>query len=326
MFNRDLARWTFTHIDAVRRTVHFLLETGLPKHPLRLPIAPMVTRTAAPETWRSWITSFFYEQRSEEQSSASIHVPNQVSQVIRVLEYPPTVQVAALTPTKTTDSMRRNFSAADTNALVDVEDDPATPSPVERLFCEQRLKMISMMDPQTQMLIRELFAIITGEDDMADDCDDAEKTVNLINPGYEKTDDQRRLDCERVTEILSSGVDGISANLTWTYGETLLWMAIEYDHRHPAQMTDVVLRAGADANAPNAVDGLRPIQSPWLSSQTVAREDAFNAEKRALLISAGAAILCCEDGGRSGRKKRPLQQVDFGMTNSHFSRSRSSVW
>ena len=261
----------------------------------------MVTRTAAPETWRSWITSFFYEQRSEEQSSASINVPNQVSQVIRVREYPPTVQVAALTPTKTTDSMRRNFSAADTNALVDVEDDPATPSPVERLFCEQRLKMISMMDAQTQMLIRELFAIITGEDDMTDNGDDAENTVNLINPGYEKTDDQRRLDCERVAVILSSGVDGVSANLTWSYGETLLWMAIEYDHRHPAQMTEVVLRAGADANAPNAVDGLRPIQSPWLSSQTVAREDAFNAEKRALLISAGAAILCCEDGGRSGR-------------------------
>ena len=288
----------------------------------------MAPRTPAPETWRSWITSFFYEQRNEEQSpapkSVSINLPNQVSQVSQVREYPPTV--AVLTPTKTTDSMRRNFSAADTNALVDVEDDPATPSPVERLFCEQRLKMISMMDAQAQMLIRELFAIITGEDDMADDGDDAEGTVNLINPGYDKTDDQRRIDCERVAAILSSGVEGVSANLTWTYGETLLWMAIEYDHRHPAQMINVVLRAGADANAPNAVDGLRPIQSPWLSSQAVAREDAFNAEKRALLISAGAAILSCEDGGRSGRKKRPLQQVDFGMTNSHFSRSRSSVW
>ena len=290
----------------------------------------MAPRTPAPETWRSWITSFFYEQRNEEQSpapkSVSINLPNQVSQVSQVREYPPTV--AVLTPTKTTDSMRRNFSAADTNALVDVEDDPATPSPVERLFCEQRLKMISMMDAQAQMLIRELFAIITGEDDMADDGDDAEGTVNLINPGYDKTDDQRQIDCERVAAILASGVEGVHANLTWTYGETLLWMALEYDHRHSAQMLKVLLHAGADPNAPNAIDGQRPLQSPWLGEAE--EEDEHVPGKRALLIQAGAVLGMGGDGSAEmstgGRAYRKRVFASAEASDEVFSRSRSSLW
>lgn len=216
--------------------------------------------------------------------------------------------------------------------LSELDESPCAPSPVERLYCEQRLQAISAMDDTSQMLIRELFAVITGEDDLAEERDDND-TFCEHNPGYEKSAEQRLIDCARVGAILASGVEGVTANLTWTYGETLLWMAIEYDHRHPPEMIEVLLQAGADANLPNAVDSLRPLQNPWLSeTEDMALEDAFVAQKRRRLRRAGAKpALCVEPsaGQEDEVHRRPHRKRTFMQSsecNGLFSRSRSSLW
>ena len=63
-------------------------------------------------------------------------------------------------------------------------------------------------------------------------------------PGYERTAEQRREDCELVREILGRGVAGVHANLRHSGGTSMLALAIEYDHRHPAEMIRVVVEAG----------------------------------------------------------------------------------
>jgi len=310
----------------------------------------------SPETWRGWIASFFYAEApasphvvsvapgcsSSMQNGRDVGFPNTVCLPPSV--GPPPVQTSGDSsppqspPQSSSSSMRRTWSAADTVRLESLDDCPGSPSAVERLYCEQRLQNISALDDTAQMLVRELFSIITGEDDLAEPDD---VTIIEHNPGYEKPTEQRCADCTRVAAILSSGVEGVHANLTWTYGETLLWMAIEYDHQHPPQMIDVLLAAGADPNAANAIDGQLPLANPWLSDDNeMAEEDpscaAYNALKREHLIRAGANVkryeqamrdeaggsgsrLRCADGGH---KRTLLGSGDAGL----FARSRSSLW
>ena len=325
-------------------------------HPAMLSQQPPMPPPASPETWRGWITSFFYADTAASPRFVSVapdYSPGMHNG--RDVGFPNTVCLPpsmAPTPVQTggessppqsppqssSSSMRRTWSEADTVRLESLDDCPGSPSAVERLYCEQWLQNISALDDTAQMLVRELFSIITGEDDLAEPDD---VTIIEHNPGYEKPTEQRSVDCTRVAAILSSGVEGVHANLTWTYGETLLWMAIEYDHQHPPQMIDVLLAAGADPNTANAVDGLVPLANPWLSDDNeMAEEDpscaAYNALKRQRLIGAGANVklheqamrdeaggngsrLRCADGGR----KRTLSvSGDTGP----FARSRSSLW
>ena len=309
------------------------------------------------ETWRCWITSFFYADATIGPHVVSVSaapgynqpgLPNSASEaapthsvVLPPSMAPPPVQTGESSPPQpppqSSSSIRRTWSAADTARLCELDDCPGSPSAVERLYCEQRLQAISALDDTTQMLIRELFSIITGEDDLAE-ADDV--TIIEHNPGYEKPAEQRSVDCARVAAILSSGVEGVHANLTWTYGETLLWMAIEYDHQHPPQMIDVLLGAGADPNAANAIDGQLPLANPWLSDDNadMAEEDpscaAYNALKRQRLLRAGADVNKYEQAVReqaggghlrcvAGGRKRPLSASAGGGL---FARSRSSLW
>jgi hypothetical protein len=148
----------------------------------------------------------------------------------------------------------------------------------------------------------------------------SDDTVLERDPGYEKDAQQRGEDCRRVRSLLMDGGAGVHANLRSIYGETLVHLALEYDHRcvwsldahfqahvprkshpgaatadhtmtttttshrHPPEMLVVVLESGADANAPNAMDGERPLDSPWLEHI----EDGHVSEKRTCLQRFGA--------------------------------------
>lgn len=140
-----------------------------------------------------------------------------------------------------------------------------------------------------QALLLELFAIVCGEEEVCGE----DSTILEKNPGHAKGEAQRAADCERVRAILASGAAVVSPNVSWTYGETLLYKAIEYDFGHPAEMVAVLLEARADPNAPNALGGERPLESPWLEDEddegcVDAHRALFNAQKRALLQRHGA--------------------------------------
>jgi len=315
--------------------------------------APVAScRDAAPpthETWRSWLVSFFV---APVQSSDSRADP--------ALDEPDSRQVPPVAPLSSEwcKPLRRTWSECDTVRMEDLDDCPGGPSPAERLFCEQRRQSLGALDEATQGLIREIFGIITGEDEEADRADD--ETFIECHPGYEKTAEQRCADCARVAAILRSAgracepsrVLGVHANLTWLYGETLLWMAIEYDHRHQPEMMDVLLQAGADPNLPNAVDGLRPLQNPWLDLEEMAPEGAACASliriKRERLTAGGADARVCRlpqssveqqqqqrQEARGGRNRlrgceRSAERAPLGRPAARcegaFSRSQSSLW
>ena len=282
------------------------------------------------EMWRTWFASFFYDASTlatsgEAASTAEMSSPAKSGGLrVRTCDSPPTPATGGM--------MRRTWSAADSSRLSELEDSPSSPSAVERVYCEQRRQTIERMSSTAQALVQELFTIITGEDDFADIPDDVTLLEN--NPGYEKPSEQRRLDCARVATILSSGVPGVHANLTWSYGETLLWMAVEYDHRHPPEMIDVLLAAGADPNGPNAIDGLRPLQNPWLSEDDEMADEgeacaAFIAQKRQRLCAAGADNTLCrpsDEHSARGCQSQRKRALSLSSETSLFSRSRSSLW
>ena len=126
-------------------------------------------------------------------------------------------------------------------------------------------------------LLDDLWFIVTGVSD-GDDCGP--------EPGYEKSADQRRDDCDSVRELLCSGID---PNVRDKYGAHLLYLALEYDHRHDAEMVRVVVEAGADVNAvahSDASDHWVLDSELWL--ETEGPHAVVNARKRAYLISRGA--------------------------------------
>jgi ankyrin repeat protein len=180
----------------------------------------------------------------------------------------------------------------------------------EREYRRYRLENMAELPEESHAYIRELFDIVAGEDDTVGD-----DTFVENSPGYERSADQRRADCLRVQAILASGAPGVHANLTWTYGQTLLWLAAEYDHRHDAEMIRALIEAGADANAPNAVDGLRPLQSPWLDDCEMEGDHLAllcNGRKREYLLQQGGADESllrrgdCDDAtARAMMRKRP---------------------
>mmetsp|Transcript_43323 Transcript_43323/g.113865 ORF Transcript_43323/g.113865 Transcript_43323/m.113865 type:complete len:314 (-) Transcript_43323:687-1628(-) len=303
-------------------------------------VSPVLEDTS---TWRSWIASFFFYADAD----AVTQTPRGDSRVaapqgfvgigssdnrtpppvdVHMCESPPTP------PGSSSSGMRRTWSAADTVKLSELDNCPGSPSAVERLYCEQRREALDMLDDTAQLLVRELFAIVSGEDDMAENDD---MTIIEHNPGYEKDAEQRSVDCARAAAILSSGVPGIHANLTWSYGETLLWMAIEYDHRHPPQMVDVLLSAGADPNAANAIDGMVPLQNPWLDLSDggdMVDEGASCVEyiklKRERLLLAGADERHCLRLPESVEGTRPYRKRAYPASGETyaFSRSRSTLW
>lgn len=165
-----------------------------------------------------------------------------------------------------------------------------------------RYIQLAALPAYSQKLIQELFRIVCGEEETCAEDD----TFLYREPGHEKSREQRAADCCRVREILASGADGVHPDLRWTYGETLLWCTLEYDHRHPPQMMAVVLEAGgtarahsipvvvrlgrlscvpscfaagADPNLPNALDAERLLDSRWLEDSS----EPEVAEKRALI-------------------------------------------
>jgi len=206
--------------------------------------------------WKKWVSSFFYDVDTTDVTPRS---PDCVS--------------------KTPGYSRRSSSgdtfdeSMTTSDIVRHREGLCPPSPgcppssTERIFCEQRLARLRSLDVNAQVLIRELWTIVTGEDEFADIDDDSATTIER-QPGYDKSDEQRREDCERACAILAQRNAGVHANLTWTYGESLLWMAIEYDHQHPPQMLDVLLKAGADPSTPNEIDGLLPCEHPLLAEES----------------------------------------------------------
>ena len=130
--------------------------------------------------------------------------------------------------------------------------------------------------------MRELLEIVQGDDDMIDEDD----TIIERDPGYQKSDTDRRDDCERVRSILTMGVVGVDAAMRNAHGEPLLHLALEYDYGHAPQMLAVVLAAGADPNELSVVDDalVHPLESPWLTDD----DTAVAALKRACLIRHGA--------------------------------------
>ena len=147
----------------------------------------------------------------------------------------------------------------------------------------RRQSQLEALPIESQELIAELFRIISGEDEVCG----VDDTVLDRDPGHEKTASQRQNDCERVAVILGLGAEGVNASLRWVYGETLVHLALEYDHRHAPEMLLTVLKAGADPNSPNAMDGERPLESPWLEHE----EDSHVSQKRACLCRFGARTI-----------------------------------
>ena len=117
--------------------------------------------------------------------------------------------------------------------------------------------------------------ILTGCDDEDDDGD----------PGYERDAVQRREDCARVRDLLA---DGLSPDARGKHGESLLYRALEYDHRHAEEMIRVVVEAGCDVNAPthDSSDELPLDCELWLELDGPFAQ--ANRRKRDYLISHGA--------------------------------------
>jgi hypothetical protein len=126
-----------------------------------------------------------------------------------------------------------------------------------------------------------LWATLTGLED--DDSDDAEG-----NPGYERDLEQRRRDCETVRRLLCNG--DVSADERDNHGASLLYHALEYDHRHPPEMVRIVVEAGADVNAPTHSSSCNewPLDCElWLELDGPFAE--VNRRKRDYLVHHGAS-------------------------------------
>ena len=130
-------------------------------------------------------------------------------------------------------------------------------------------------------MLDELWITLTGMDPDAcsDDDDDSGE------PGYEKDAAERRSDCERVRAILSEG--RVDANLRGRHGATLLYYAMQYDHRHELEMIRVVVECGADVNTQtHEAGGELPLDSAWLEDE--GPHAALNEQKRRFLVARGA--------------------------------------
>jgi len=181
-------------------------------------------------------------------------------------------------------------------------------------YLVERMRQMGSLPEASQALLTELFAIVCGEDEVCGE----DSTILERNPGHEKDAEQRELDCERVRAILASGAAGVGPNVYWTWGETLIFKALEYDYGHPPQMVTAILEARADPNLPNALGGERPLQSPWLEDRD---DDGYvdghralvNAQKRALLAQYGADSTLntarTRDSSVHGSGVQPLQPL-----------------
>lgn len=247
----------------------------------------------------------------------------------------------------------------------DIDSDDSRTSPVmesdsrtsEEKFCEQRVSAIADLPEHSQALIQELLLILSGEDEFHEQ----DNTFVERSPGYEKTAECRRREIDRVYKILSCSAPGVHSNMTSTCmptkcapmtlasnslhvfacwvadGDTLLWMSTEYDHLHGPEMIVTLLDLGADPNAPNAVDGKRPLQSPWLNDDEMEGDDysiACNARKRTALRSAGADdnLITCErrfDWATNGSNGTPMGSASGlfadGATRLR-KRAQSALW
>ena len=94
---------------------------------------------------------------------------------------------------------------------------------------------------------RELWYVFTGSDesDESDDGTYGDSPPGGGSHGYEKDAEQRGEDCERVRALLEE--DGLSPNIRCRHGASLLYHALQYDHRHPPQMLKVVIKVKGDA-------------------------------------------------------------------------------
>lgn len=141
-----------------------------------------------------------------------------------------------------------------------------------------------------------LWLTITGavpysSDASGDDDDKAQQ-------GYDKSPRQRKADCTKVRMLLKS--DGISANVRDRSGASLLYHALQYDHRRMAEMLRVVVEAGADVNMPtHIVGGLLPLDTEWLEVDEDNPHVEVNRAKREYLISHGARQSDSEAEGRA---------------------------
>lgn len=131
--------------------------------------------------------------------------------------------------------------------------------------------------------MEELWEILVAEGDSSVDDSDAEA---FAQHGYERSTDERHEDCDRVRAILSE--DGISPNIRSPHGASLLCLALQYDHRHAAEMIKVVVEAGADVNAPmyESSDEWPLDCELWLELEGPFA--SVNRQKRAYLVAHGA--------------------------------------
>ena len=122
-------------------------------------------------------------------------------------------------------------------------------------------------------------AVPHSSDASGDDDDKAQQ-------GYDKSPRQRKADCSKVSMLLKSD---FSANIRDRSGASLLYHALQYDHRHMAEMLRVVVEAGADVNMPtHIVGGLLPLDTEWLEVDEDNPHVEVNRAKREYLISHGA--------------------------------------
>ena len=132
----------------------------------------------------------------------------------------------------------------------------------------------------------ELWSILVGSEPCSDDdggVDDDDDWEG--DKGYDRDAATRRDDCDRVHSILASG---ISADVRSRHGASLLYHALEYDHRHAPEMIKIVVENGADVNMPTHVGGSElPLDCElWLEQEGPFA--AVNAQKHSYLVSHGA--------------------------------------
>ena len=131
--------------------------------------------------------------------------------------------------------------------------------------------------------LSEVWFTLTGRLEPCSSDDDGDG--DGVEPGYERSLAQRDADCKLVRSILATGL--VSANVRDSLGASLLYHALLYDHRHPAQMIRVCVEAGADVNLDtHLLGGQKPLDTEWLEEDGPHRQ--VNREKRHYLIMHGA--------------------------------------
>ncbi|KAL1507660.1 hypothetical protein AB1Y20_007277 [Prymnesium parvum] len=159
------------------------------------------------------------------------------------------------------------------------DDEPAAPraaSAWDDAALAARQRRLGSLPAASQQLLSELFRVLCGEEEVCGE----DETVLERDPGFEKAPPLRQADCARVRHILSCGASGVDASWRSIYGETLVHLALEYDHRHPPEMLLVVLEAGADPTARNELDGELAVESSWLACS----EDEHVVAKRECIL------------------------------------------